>query len=37
MIFPVSLFLFKNREGLSARTGMGAALVLTGIALLAVR
>lgn len=37
MIFPVSLFLFKNREGLSARTGMGAALVLAGIALLAVR
>jgi drug/metabolite transporter (DMT)-like permease len=37
MIFPVSLFLFKNREGLGARTGVGAAMVLVGIALLAVR
>lgn len=37
MIFPVSVFFFKNREGLSMRTVAGAAMVLTGIALLAVR
>jgi drug/metabolite transporter (DMT)-like permease len=37
MIFPVSLFVFKNREGLTLRTAAGAAMVLTGIALLALR
>lgn len=37
MIFPVSLFLFKNREGLSLRTAVGAAMVLAGIVLLALR
>ncbi len=37
MIFPISLFWFGNREGLTARTLFGAAMVLTGIALLAVR
>jgi drug/metabolite transporter (DMT)-like permease len=37
LIFPVSLFFFKNREGLTARTGAGAAMVLLGIALLALR
>ncbi len=37
LIFPVSLFFFKNREGLTGRTGAGAAMVLAGIALLAVR
>jgi drug/metabolite transporter (DMT)-like permease len=37
MIFPVSLFLFRNREGLTGRTGVGAAMVLAGIGLLAVR
>jgi drug/metabolite transporter (DMT)-like permease len=37
MIFPVSLFVFKNREGLSLRTAIGAAMVLVGITLLALR
>lgn len=37
MIFPVSLFVFKNREGLSMRTAIGAGMVLVGIALLALR
>jgi drug/metabolite transporter (DMT)-like permease len=37
MIFPVSLFFFKNREGLTLRTAAGAGMVLAGIALLAVR
>ncbi len=37
MIFPVSLIAFKNREGLSLRTAMGAAMVLAGIVLLALR
>ena len=37
MIFPVSLFFFKNREGLTLRTLVGAGMVLTGIALLALR
>ena len=37
MIFPVSLFFFKNREGLTSRTAVGAAMVLAGIALLALR
>ena len=37
MIFPVSLFVFKNREGLSFRTAVGAGMVLIGIALLALR
>ncbi|MDH3321039.1 MAG: DMT family transporter [Betaproteobacteria bacterium] len=37
VIFPVSVFLLKNREELSARTVSGAALVLAGIGLLAAR
>lgn len=37
MIFPVSLFVFKNREGLSMRTAVGASMVLAGIGLLALR
>ena len=37
VIFPVSVFLLKNREELNARTVMGALLVLSGIALLALR
>ena len=37
MIFPVSLFFFNNREGLTLRTAVGAAMVLLGIGLLAVR
>jgi drug/metabolite transporter (DMT)-like permease len=36
-IFPVSVLVLKNREELSARTVLGAALVLAGIALLALR
>jgi len=36
-IFPISVFLLKNKEELSARTVLGAVLVLLGIALLAVR
>jgi drug/metabolite transporter (DMT)-like permease len=37
VIFPVSVFLLRNREELNARTLFGALLVLTGIALLAFR
>ena len=37
VIFPISVFLLKNREELSPRTLLGAALVLAGIALLAIR
>lgn len=37
VIFPVSVFLLGNREGLTGRTLSGAALVLAGIALLALR
>jgi drug/metabolite transporter (DMT)-like permease len=37
MIFPVSLFWFKNREGLSLRTAVGASMVLAGLVLLALR
>jgi drug/metabolite transporter (DMT)-like permease len=37
VIFPVSVFLLKNREELTPRTVLGAVLVLSGIALLAFR
>ncbi len=37
VIFPVSVFLLGNREGLTGRTLAGALLVLAGIALLALR
>lgn len=37
VIFPVSVFLMKNREELNARTVLGASLVLAGIAFLALR
>jgi len=37
VIFPVSVFLLKNREELSPRTVLGASLVLAGIAFLAFR
>jgi drug/metabolite transporter, DME family len=37
VVFPVSAFLYKNREGLSLRTVTGAAMVLLGIVLLAFR
>ncbi len=37
MIFPVSLIVFRNREGLSLRTAVGASMVLAGIVLLALR
>jgi drug/metabolite transporter (DMT)-like permease len=37
LIFPVSVFLLKNREELTGRTLAGAALVLAGIAALLVR
>jgi drug/metabolite transporter (DMT)-like permease len=37
VIFPVSVFLLRNREELTGRTVSGAALVLAGIALLALR
>ena len=37
LIFPVSVFILKNREELAPRTVMGAALVLSGIVLLAIR
>lgn len=37
VIFPVSVFLYRNREGLTPRTFAGVALVLLGIALLALR
>jgi drug/metabolite transporter (DMT)-like permease len=37
VIFPVSVFLLRNREELTQRTVLGATLVLAGIALLALR
>jgi drug/metabolite transporter (DMT)-like permease len=37
VIFPVSVWILKNREELTGRTASGAALVLAGIALLALR
>ncbi|MNC96687.1 EamA-like transporter family protein [compost metagenome] len=37
VIFPVSVWLLKNREELNSRTVLGAALVLAGIAFLAAR
>ena len=37
VVFPVSAFLYRNREALSLRTVAGAAMVLLGIALLALR
>ncbi len=37
VIFPVSVFLLKNREELTPRTVLGASLVLAGIAFLAAR
>ena len=37
VIFPVSVFILRNREELNPRTVVGALLVLSGIALLAVR
>ena len=37
IIFPVSVFLLKNREELTSRTLLGASLVLAGIAFLAIR
>ncbi len=37
VIFPVSVFLLKNREELTPRTVLGASLVLAGIAFLALR
>jgi drug/metabolite transporter (DMT)-like permease len=37
VIFPVSVFILKNREALNARALLGAILVLLGIALLAFR
>jgi drug/metabolite transporter (DMT)-like permease len=37
VIFPVSVFILKNKEELNSRTVLGAFLVLTGIALLAFR
>ncbi len=37
VIFPVSVWILKNREELTQRTVSGAALVLAGIALLALR
>lgn len=37
VIFPVSVFILKNREELAPRTLLGALMVLSGIALLAFR
>ena len=37
VIFPVSVFILKNKEELNSRTVLGALLVLSGIALLAIR
>ena len=37
VIFPVSVFILRNKEELNSRTVVGALLVLSGIALLAVR
>jgi uncharacterized membrane protein len=37
VVFPVSAFLYRNREAVSLRTMAGAAMVLLGIVLLALR
>jgi drug/metabolite transporter (DMT)-like permease len=37
VIFPVSVWLLKNREDLTPRTVSGALIVLAGIALLTLR
>jgi len=37
VVFPVSVFVLGNREGLGLRTAAGAVMVLTGVALLALR
>jgi drug/metabolite transporter (DMT)-like permease len=37
VVFPVSVFVFRNREGLTLRAAAGAAMVLAGIVLLALR
>ena len=37
VIFPVSVFVLKNREVLAPRTLVGAAMVLSGISFLAFR
>ena len=37
VIFPFSVFVLKNREGLNLRTALGALIVLGGIVLLALR
>lgn len=37
VVFPVSVFVFGNREGLRFRAVAGAAMVLAGVALLALR
>lgn len=37
VIFPVSVFILRNREDLTVRTVMGAVLVLSGILLLSLR
>ena len=37
VIFPVSVFVLKNKEELTPRTVLGAILVLSGIGLLALR
>ena len=37
VVFPVSVLVFRNREGLTLRTAAGAAMVLAGIVLLALR
>jgi drug/metabolite transporter (DMT)-like permease len=37
VIFPISVFILKNREELTARTVLGAFMVLLGIGLLAFR
>ena len=37
VIFPVSVFILKNKEELTPRTVLGALLVLSGIVLLAFR
>ncbi len=37
VVFPVSVFVFGNREGITLRAAAGAAMVLAGIVLLALR
>jgi drug/metabolite transporter (DMT)-like permease len=37
VIFPLSVIVFRNREGLTAFSALGAGLVLAGIAMLALR